>query len=46
MQVSGVVNGEINGTISGRIDAVVDGNVNLTLVSGNINEEKEECENA
>jgi predicted RND superfamily exporter protein len=46
MHVSGVVNGEINGTISGRIDAVVDGNVNLTLVSGNINEEKEECENA
>jgi uncharacterized membrane protein YdfJ with MMPL/SSD domain len=46
MRVSGVVNGELHGRISGRIDAIVDGDVNLTLVSGNINEEKEECENA
>ena len=46
MRVSGVVSGELNGTITGRIDAIVDGNVNLTLRSGSINEEKEECENA
>ena len=46
MRVSGVVNGELHGRISGRIDAIVDGDVNLTLVSGNINEEKEESENA
>jgi hypothetical protein len=46
MRVAGVVNGEIRGTIHGRIDAVVDGDLNLTLVSGKIEEEKEENENA
>ena len=46
MRVVGVVNGELHGTIHGRIDAIVDGDVNLTLVSGKIEEEKEESENA
>ena len=42
MRVAGVVSGEVHGTINGRIDAVIDGNANLTLLSGEINDEKEE----
>ena len=46
MRVNGLVSGEIHGIINGRIDAIVDGDVNLTLKSGEINEEKEESQNA
>ena len=42
MYVCGYVNGEINGTIKGNIDAVIDGNVSLTLSSGEITEAKED----
>ena len=41
MHVCGHVSGEISGNIEGVIDAYIDGNVNLKLLSGNIDEEKE-----
>lgn len=40
--VSGRVSGEIHGVIDGEIDAVIDGNVNLNLLSGQINQGKED----
>ncbi len=42
VRVSGRVTGDFNGTIDGVIDAVLDGDVNLTLLSGKINEKKED----
>ncbi len=41
VRVCGRVSGEISGFIDGEIDAVIDGNVNLSLLSGVSNEEKE-----
>lgn len=41
VRVCGRVSGELNGSIEGVIDAVIDGNVNLKLLSGEINEEME-----
>ena len=41
VRVCGRVSGELSGNIEGVIDAVIDGNVNLKLLSGEINEEKE-----
>ena len=41
VRVCGRVSGELSGTIDGVIDAVIDGNVNLRLLSGEINEEME-----
>ena len=41
MHVCGHVSGEISGSIEGVIDAYIDGNVNLKLLSGNIDKEKE-----
>ena len=43
--VSGRVSGEIHGVIDGEIDAVIDGNVNLNLLSGQINQGKEDERN-
>ena len=40
--ISGYVSGEICGTIQGNIDAVIDGNMTLTVKSGQISEVKEE----
>lgn len=41
IRVCGHVSGELNGWIEGEIDAVIDGRVNLSLHSGQVNEEKE-----
>lgn len=41
VRVCGQVSGELNGWIEGEIDAVIDGRVNLSLRSGQVNEEKE-----
>ena len=38
VRVDGLVRGEINGEISGIVHAVVDGEVNLTVISGDVNE--------
>ena len=37
--VDGAVSGRINGTVSGIMRANIDGEVNLTLISGNVTEE-------
>ena len=41
IRVCGAVSGQIEGRIDGVIDAVIDGNVNLTLHSAELSEEKE-----
>ena len=41
-RVSGFVDGEVHGRISGVIDAVIDGDVNLTLLSAEAKEKKED----
>ncbi len=41
VRVCGRVSGELSGYIEGEIDAIIDGNVKLSLLSGDINEEKE-----
>ena len=38
VRVDGLVRGEISGEISGIVHAVVDGEVNLTVISGDVNE--------
>lgn len=45
VRVCGRVSGELSGYIEGDIDAIIDGNVKLNLLSGAINEEKEESHN-
>ena len=41
VRVRGYVSGEVSGYIEGEIDAIVDGNVNLNLLSGEINKGKD-----
>lgn len=45
VRICGRVSGELNGTVDGVIDAVIQGDVNLKLLSGHIDEEKEENNN-
>ena len=40
--INGTVSGHINGTIRGAVHAVVEGNIDLSLVSGNANPEEAE----
>ena len=42
--VDGMVHGEISGTVSGVMHATVDGSVNVTLLSGNVEEKEAEHE--
>ena len=42
VRVSGAISGDISGRIEGSFDGIIEGNANFTLLSGEINEEKEE----
>ena len=39
MRVNGIVQGEIHGSVAGTMNAIVDGDVQLTVISGNVAQE-------
>ena len=39
MRVNGIVQGEIHGSVAGTMNAIVDGDVQLTVISGNVSQE-------
>ena len=39
MRVNGIVQGEIRGSVAGTMNAIVDGDVQLTVISGNVSQE-------
>lgn len=45
MRVNGIVQGEIRGSVAGTMNAIVDGDVQLTVISGNVSQEVEEVQN-
>lgn len=44
MRVNGIVQGEIHGSVAGTMNAIVDGNVQLTVISGNVSQELDDNE--
>lgn len=42
VRVNGVVKGEVHGNVSGIMNAVVNGDVQLTVLSGNVTQEDED----
>ena len=44
MRVNGIVQGEIHGSVAGTMNAIVDGDVQLTVISGNVSQELDDNE--
>jgi len=42
VRVNGIVKGEVHGTVSGTMNAIVNGDVQLTVLSGNVTQEEED----